>query len=120
MWSEPAELAMGAFGYGPGGRCRIPTGNAIVSWGEKEEHCMLGWNVYRFSTPRAFLKGCARVFDLFGVLSDDEQVPASARMAARIGQRATVGSRKAAGSNRIGDVWIVLKPQPGSERAKTP
>lgn len=80
---------------------------------------MLGRDVRRLSAPGAFLKGCARVFDLFGVLSVDERVSASARVEAQIGQRAPIGGRRAGGV-RHADVWIVLKPKPDSERARTP
>ena len=78
---------------------------------------MLGRDVRRLSAPDAFLKGCARVFDLFGVLSDDKQISASSRLAAKIAQRAPIGQ---AGRGRRADLWIVLKPKPGSERARTP
>lgn len=80
---------------------------------------MLGRDVRRLSAPGAFLKGCARVFDLFGVLSGDERVSASSRVKAQIGQRAPIGGRKAGESSRA-HVWIVLKPKPDSERARTP
>ena len=80
---------------------------------------MLGRDVRRLSNPGAFLKGCARVFDLFGVLSGDERVSASSRVKAQIGQRDLIGGRKAGGSSRA-HVWIVLKPKPDSERARTP
>ena len=81
---------------------------------------MLGRDVRRLSAPDAFLKGCARVFDLLGVLADDEQITtASSRVAAKIAQRAPIGGRQA-GKGRRADLWIVLKPKPGSERARTP
>lgn len=80
---------------------------------------MLGRDVRRLSALGAFLKGCARVFDLFGVLSGDERVSASSRVEAQIGQRAPIGGRKAGESSRA-HVWIVLKPKPDSERARTP
>ena len=78
---------------------------------------MLGRDVRRLSAPDAFLKGCARVFDLFGVLSDDERISASSRVAAQIGRRAPVGGRKAGGGRRA-DLWIELKPRPGSDAGK--
>lgn len=80
---------------------------------------MLGRDVRRLSAPDAFLKGSARVFDLFGVLSGDEQITAaSSRLAAQIGQRAPVIGRKAVGGSRA-DLWIKLKPRPGSEQGRT-
>lgn len=80
---------------------------------------MLGRDVRRLSAPDAFLKGCARVFNLFGVLSDNEQITAaSSRLAAQIGRRAPVIGQKAVGGNRA-DLWIKLKPRPGSEQGRT-
>ena len=76
---------------------------------------MLGRDVRRLSAPDAFLKGSARVFDLFGVLSDNEQrTAASSRLAAQIGRRAPVIGQKAVGGSRA-DLWIELKPRNGQQ-----
>lgn len=80
---------------------------------------MLGRDVRRLSAPGAFLKGCASVFDLFGVLSGDERVSASSRVKTQIGRRAPIGERKAGRISRD-HVWIVMKPKPDSERDRTP
>lgn len=79
---------------------------------------MLSLDVRRLSVQRSFWSGGARIFDLFGLLYDHEQLAPDPEAAFKADQQALADDWKAVFDD-LAAVWKVMKPELPPDRAST-
>lgn len=79
---------------------------------------MLSLDVRRLSVQRSFWSGGARIFDLFGLLYDNEWPAPDPEAAFKADQQALADDWKAVFDD-LATVWKVMKPELPPDRAST-